>query len=64
MSDAEVLTAWLATGPGIFPERKIGALEPGYEADFLVLDANPLTDFTTLDRIETRVKGGETLSIE
>ncbi|MEM1035423.1 MAG: amidohydrolase family protein [Pseudomonadota bacterium] len=64
MSDAEALTAWIATGPGIFPERKIGALQPGYEADFLVLDANPLTDFTTLDRIETRVKGGETLVLE
>lgn len=64
MSDEELLIAWIATGQSIFPERKIGAVKPGYEADFLVLDASPLDDFTTLDRIESRFKGGQMITLE
>lgn len=31
-------------------DNRTGRLEPGYEADFLVLSANPLEDLTALDR--------------
>lgn len=64
MSDADLLKVWIATGQSIFPDRKIGRIAPGYEASFLVLDANPLDDFTTLDRIVTRVKEGELIQLD
>ena len=45
----------------IFPNRKIGHLEEGYEASFLVLAGNPLEDFSNVRRIEMRVKQGHLL---
>lgn len=52
-------TAWT-----IFPKRRIGHLREGYEASFLVLSADPLQDFTNVQRIDMRVKQGEILSLE
>lgn len=46
----------------IFPNRRIGRLSEGYEANFLVIDANPLKDISAVKRISTRVKKGELLS--
>lgn len=45
----------------IFPKRKIGYLKDGYEANFLVLTANPLTDFANVKTIDLRIKRGEPL---
>jgi imidazolonepropionase-like amidohydrolase len=42
----------------IFPERKLGALEPGYEASFLVLSADPAADIGNLRKIDLREKQG------
>ncbi len=42
----------------IFPDRKIGRLADGYEASFLVLDADPLADFSAIEKIRLRVKQG------
>ena len=42
----------------IFPGRKIGKLQTGYEASFLVLGGNPLTDFEQIKNIKLRVKQG------
>jgi predicted amidohydrolase YtcJ len=51
---------WCETKPQtIFPNRKIGYLEPGYEASFLVLDENPVEDFLNIKRIYLRVKQGQ-----
>jgi len=51
---------WSETTPRvIFPHRKIGALREGYEADFLVLQGNPIKDFTKVLNITMRVKHGE-----
>ncbi len=61
MSDAQLLQAWIDTSRAVFPDRMIAEIEPGYEASFLVLDADPLVDFTTLDRIEMRIKQGQDL---
>lgn len=58
-TDLELLKAAVETTPRtIFPERRIGRLEPGWEASFLVLDANPLEDFSAPGRIALRVKRG------
>lgn len=49
------------TAATIFPRRKIGRMAEGYEADFLVLDADPLADFRNVTRILSRIRGGRVL---
>jgi imidazolonepropionase-like amidohydrolase len=57
-----LLKMWCeATAATIFPERKIGYLKDGYEANFLVLTGNPLADFANVKTIELRIKRGEPL---
>jgi imidazolonepropionase-like amidohydrolase len=57
-----LLKMWCeATAATIFPKRKIGYLKDGYEANFLVLTGNPLTDFSNVKTIELRIKQGELL---
>ena len=46
----------------LFPERAIGRFEPGYEASFLVLSADPMDSITALNAIEMRVKQGDLLA--
>jgi hypothetical protein len=47
-----------ATPEVIFPKRKIGHLQQGYEASFLVLDGNPVEDFANVKNIRLRFKQG------
>lgn len=62
-SDAELLAMWTSgTAQSIFPERRIGALEEGYEASFLALDGDPLGDWSATSRIALRFKQGEVLA--
>ena len=50
---------WAVETPrSIFPHRRIGALEPGFEASFLVLAANPVERFDATKDIRLRVKQG------
>jgi hypothetical protein len=57
--NAELLRMWSEETPrAIFPTRRIGRLDPGYESSFLVLEADPLTDFSNVKRITLRVKQG------
>jgi len=59
-----LLKMWCeTTTAAIFPKRKIGLLKNGYEASFLVLNGNPLQDFTNVQKIEKRFKQGEFLSL-
>jgi imidazolonepropionase-like amidohydrolase len=54
-----LLRLWAVTTPqSIFPERKIGQLDEGFEASFLALEANPLRDFIAVTRIAYRFKQG------
>lgn len=46
------------TARSIFPARRIGRLEPGYEASFLVLDRDPIKDLEGLRHIRLHVKQG------
>jgi len=46
------------TAQTIFPNRKIGKLREGYEANFLVLNGNPLVDFYQVKNIKLRFKQG------
>jgi hypothetical protein len=57
--DAELLTMWAVVTPqSIFPHRQLGRLEPGFEASFLVVGANPLERFDAVKDIRLRVKQG------
>jgi len=51
----------MTTAETIFPKRKIGRLQEGYEASFLVLSANPVNDFAAVEKIALRVKQGRVL---
>lgn len=58
-----LLKMWCeATPRAIFPDRRIGRLREGYEASFLVLDGDPIQDFTNVRKIGMRVKQGVILS--
>jgi len=52
------------TAQTIFPNRKIGRLREGYEANFLVLDGNPLEDFSQIKNINLRFKQGVFLDLK
>jgi imidazolonepropionase-like amidohydrolase len=55
----ELLQALVETTPiAIFPKRKIGCLQEGCEASFLVLSADPLQDLSNLRKIAMRYKNG------
>ncbi len=57
--DLTLLKIWTETTPQtIFPDRKIGSLQDGYEASFLALEGNPLDDWTNTRRIRVRFKQG------
>jgi hypothetical protein len=63
-SDLELLTMWAVDTPqSIFPNRRIGRLEDGYEASFLVLRDDPTLSIDALKGIELRVKQGCALDI-
>ena len=54
-----LLKMWCeTTAQTIFPRRKIGFLKDGYEANFLVLDGDPLVNFENTGKIILRVKSG------
>ena len=62
LDNLTLLKMWCeTTAATIFPKRKIGYLKDGYEANFLVLTANPLADFANVKTIELRIKRGEPL---
>ena len=54
-----LLKLWTeTTAQTMFPKRQIGALREGYEASFLGLAGDPLTDFENVRRIRIRFKQG------
>lgn len=53
----------VTTSSAIFPGRKIGKFENGYEASFIALDDNPLVDWSALQEIHLRVKQGHVLEL-
>jgi imidazolonepropionase-like amidohydrolase len=63
-SDAELLRMDTElTAQAIFPGRKIGKLQEGYEANFLVLDRDPAANLDNLSSISMRVKQGRRISV-
>jgi len=62
MTPASLLRALSSdTADTILPERSPFNLAEGSPADFLVFDADPIADFTAIQRIRLRVKDGQEL---
>jgi len=58
-TNLEILRMWSVETPRtIFPQRRIGRLDPGYEANFLVLGGDPILELANLEKITLRVKRG------
>jgi hypothetical protein len=59
MSAQEALHAWCEVTPqAIFPNRKIGKIKDGYEANLVMLPSDPLADFTVVKDVKMRFKRG------
>lgn len=64
-TNLQLLNMWTnAAAATIFPKRKIGSLSEGYEANFLVLEANPLTDWDNTSKIKMMFKAGQLLAVK
>lgn len=64
MPRTDLLHTLFATGREIFPHRKVGCLDLGCEADFLVLERNPIDQITALREISRRIKAGIEIQID
>ncbi|MDX1624404.1 MAG: hypothetical protein R3199_10550, partial [Gemmatimonadota bacterium] len=63
--NATLLRIWsVATPRTVFPTRRIGRLEPGWEASFLALGCDPIEEFACTGDIRLRYKQGRELRIE
>ena len=63
-SDAELLRMDTeTTAQATFPHRKVGKLQDGYEANFLVLDRDPAANLDDLSSILMRVKQGRRIFV-
>lgn len=63
MSNLELLKSWCETTPqAIFPRRRLGKLKDGYEANFLVLGGDPISDIGAINQIHQVFKSGEELN--
>jgi len=61
----ELLKIWTGvTTQTIFPNRKIGSIEEGYEANFIALEGNPIQDFDFVSKVNTRFKQGYFIKIK
>jgi imidazolonepropionase-like amidohydrolase len=59
-----LLKLWCEDTPrSIFPDRRIGRLQEGYEASFLVLRENPLERFEAVTQIDYRMKQGRKVTV-
>jgi len=52
-----------ATARATFPARKIGKLQDGYEANFLVLDRDPSAKLDKIGSVSLRIKDGRQLFV-
>jgi imidazolonepropionase-like amidohydrolase len=61
---AQLLDLWgKQTTQHIFPNRKLGEIKEGYEASFLVLKENPVTNIKSIKTIVWRIKLGKFITL-
>lgn len=60
-----ILKMWCEISPQtIFPNRKLGLFKDGYEASFLSLDENPITNLSNIEKINMRFKHGHVIEVK
>ena len=60
LTNAEVITAATSGNAAILGRAEsIGRVEVGYEADFVLLGADPYTDLSAIARVEAVIQAGE-----
>lgn len=63
-AEGELLRMWTTNcARALFPDRRAGSLDPGNEASFLALGADPLANFDAVRNIRLRVKQGAVLEV-
>jgi len=63
-TDEELLRLWVNTPSlSIFPDRAIGRLRAGYEASFVTMECNPVTDLMCVEMLTKAVKQGSPVDI-
>jgi len=61
---AELLRTWIDTARvSIYPERDIGRLEPGFEANFVLLGGDPLADWAQVKAVRGLYKAGRAVPL-
>lgn len=64
LANADILDMWtLDCAQTAFPGRRIGRLAEGYEASFLILEADPLADLGATGQIRAAMKQGQPLAL-
>jgi imidazolonepropionase-like amidohydrolase len=59
-----LLNLWCHDTPrALYPGRRVGRLDEGYEASFLVLAGDPIADFAQVRTIRARFKQGRLLAV-
>ena len=57
-SNAALINMLINNGNLIYPNRKIGRIEKGYEANFFITDSSPIEDLSELKYKKTLIKNG------
>ena len=64
LTNQELLKSWCeATPQAIFPQRRLGKLRDGYEANFIVLSDNPLLNLAAVRDVRLVFKKGQQLHL-
>ena len=64
LDNREILNMWCITSAQTtFPRRKIGYLREDYEASFVVLNGNPVENFSNVKEITMRFKQGVPINV-
>jgi imidazolonepropionase-like amidohydrolase len=62
-SNKQIIDLLIQTATLIYPEDKIGKIEPGYKANLIMTKGNPVEDLEALKNIRSYIKSGHILKL-
>jgi imidazolonepropionase-like amidohydrolase len=63
-SNKQLINLLIQTATLIYPEDNIGKIEPGYKANLIMTEGNPVEDFSQLKNINAIIKSSQFLKIK